>query len=107
MRILCRFLGKVSSIHHGLELIRAVSIAAMVWWAYYSARVRLFHDSGHLIVLISRLSSIKCELEVSAIPTSAVHYNTRVRPALILRSDWGFHHSIASKGKSTLRDRRS
>ena len=37
MQIVSSFLGRVSSIHHGLELIRAVSIGTMVWWAYDSA----------------------------------------------------------------------
>jgi len=37
MKILSPLLGRVSAIHHGLELISAVSMAAIVWGAYDSA----------------------------------------------------------------------
>ena len=37
VKILTHLLGSVSAIHHGFELIGAVSMAAIVWGAYDAA----------------------------------------------------------------------
>ena len=104
VEILSKLLGRVSAIYHGLELICAVSMGAVAWGAYDSACIRLSHNSRHLVVLISRLCDIQSQLKVSAISPTGVHYYTWIPSALFLGSDRGFHHSIASNGKGTLRD---